>query len=436
LRLPVDRSFIMQGFGTVVTGTVFAGVVKPEDEVQLYPGGQTLRVRGVQVHGKASRQASAGQRAALNVTGADHEKIRRGITVGPRSVLAVNTVFDCTLDLLASAKPLKNRAPVHFHAGTAEVQAQVRTLDGRAVVEPGSSALVRVVLREPLLLLPGDRYIVRMFSPVTTIGGGEVVDCDPPRRMRRDGLLRRAGVLASSTLAERIRVLLAEAPEGLPVSAIVARTGAKASAIPGDIPRFGDWLIDGAALQSKLASFCRMLAEFHKANPLLPGASKEELRSRTFGSVPAAVFDAILAGSKEIAVAGEYVRLAGHRISLQTDEREASARMESAFESAGLTVPSASEVVKASGIDPVRSRTLMTILLRDKRLIRVAEDLMFHASAIDGLKAGLVMRRGQRFSVADFKEWTGVSRKYAIPLLEWLDAQRITRRDGDSRVVL
>jgi selenocysteine-specific elongation factor len=348
----------------------------------------------------------------------------------------VNTVFDCTLDLLASAKPLKNRAPVHFHAGTAEVQAQVRTLDGRAVVEPGSSALVRVVLREPLLLLPGDRYIVRMFSPVTTIGGGEVVDCDPPRRMRRDGLLRRAGVLASSTLAERIRVLLAEAPEGLPVSAIVARTGAKASAIPGDIPRFGDWLIDGAALQSKLASFCRMLAEFHKANPLLPGASKEELRSRTFGSVPAAVFDAILAGSKEIAVAGEYVRLAGHRISLQTDEREASARMESAFESAGLTVPSASEVVKASGIDPVRSRTLMTILLRDKRLIRVAEDLMFHASAIDGLKAGLVMRRGQRFSVADFKEWTGVSRKYAIPLLEWLDAQRITRRDGDSRVVL
>jgi selenocysteine-specific elongation factor len=132
--------------------------------------------------------------------------------------------------------------------------------------------------------------------------------------------------------------------------------------------------------------------------------------------VPAAVFDAILAGSKEIAVAGEYVRLAGHRIALQTDEREASARMESAFESAGLTVPSASEVVKASGIDPVRSRTLMTILLREKRLIRVAEDLMFHASAIDGLKAGLVMRRGQRFSVADFKEWTGVSRKYAIPL--------------------
>ena len=436
LRLPVDRSFVMQGFGTVVTGTMIAGAVRPEDEVQLYPGGQTLRVRGVQVHGRAARQAVAGQRAALNVTGANHEDIQRGMTIGPKSVLATSPILDCMLDLLPSVKPLKNRAPVHFHANTAEVIAEVRTLDNRPFVEPGASAPVRIVLREPLLLLPGDRFIIRMFSPVITIGGGEVIDCAPPRRMRRDALVRRAEVLAGSTLPQRIAYMVAEAPDGLPVSAIVARTGAKTAAIPPDIPRYGDWLIDPAALDAKLTAFRQMLADFHKVNPLQPGVGKEELRTRAFAAAPPAVFDAVLATTKEIVVAGEHVRLATHKVAMQSDERAASARMEAAFETAGLTVPSATEVLKSSGIDPTRSRTLMQILFREKRLIRIAEDLVFHTSAIEALKAKLASRKGGRFSVADFKDWTGVSRKYAIPLLEWLDSQRITRRDGDSRIVL
>jgi selenocysteine-specific elongation factor len=237
-------------------------------------------------------------------------------------------------------------------------------------------------------------------------------------------------------LAERISFLVAEAPDGLPVSAVVARTGAKPAAIPASIPRFGDWLIDSAALDRKLASFRQILADFHKANPLLPGCSKEELRSREFPSAPPAAFEAILSNSKDISMAGEYVRLANHKVALQSDEREASARIEAAFENAGLSVPSSAEVLKGSGIDPTRARTLLQILLREKQLIRTSEDLVFHATAIDALKGLLAKRKGERFSVAEFKEWTGVSRKYAIPLLEWLDSQRLTRRDGDARIVL
>ena len=214
------------------------------------------------------------------------------MTIGPKSVLAANTTFDCTLDLLPSAKPLKNRAPVHFHAGTAEVQAQVRTLDNRPHIEPGVTTLVRIVLREPLLLLPGDRFIIRMFSPVTTIGGGKSLIAStaphPP------------GCACTSHRSPRLKHVAGtnRAPDrgrahGLPVSDIVARTGAKPSAIPTSIPRFGDWLMDSGVLARKLASFRQILQTFHKGNPLLPGANKEEFRSRAFPNAPPSVFEAV-----------------------------------------------------------------------------------------------------------------------------------------------
>ncbi|HYP09537.1 MAG TPA: SelB C-terminal domain-containing protein, partial [Bryobacteraceae bacterium] len=344
--------------------------------------------------------------------------------------------FEATLHLLGSAKPLKNRAPVHFHSGTAEVPAEVRTLDNRPTIEPGASVLVRLVLREPLLLLPGDRFIIRMWAPVTTIGGGEIIDCNPPRRIRRDALLARAQRLAAGTLAERTAQLVGEAPDGLPFSAIVARTGAKLWTVSSDIQRFGDWLITTEALEAKWGSFRQIVAEFHKANPLLPGIGKEELRTRLMPAAPPPVFEAILAGARQLVVAGEHVRVAGHKLALQADEQEATKRIEEAFKAAGLNVPPLTEVLKTCGVDPARARTLLQILLRDKRLVRTSEDLVFHISALDGLKERLTDRKGQRFSVPDFKDWTGVSRKYAIPLLEWLDAQRITRRDGDTRIVL
>jgi selenocysteine-specific elongation factor len=202
------------------------------------------------------------------------------------------------------------------------------------------------------------------------------------------------------------------------------------------VERVGDWLIDKRAKQQKVAAFRHVLADFHKANPLLPGCGKEELRTRGMPAAPAPVFEALLSSDKQIVSTAEHVRLASHTLALQSDEREATAKIEAAFEGAGLAVPAVAEVLKASGVDAGRAKSLLQLLLRDKRLTRVSDDLVFHQRAIEGLRAQLAARKGQRFSVAEFKEWTGVSRKYAIPLLEWLDRERVTRRDGDARLVV
>jgi selenocysteine-specific elongation factor len=439
-RLPVDRSFVMPGFGTVVTGTVAAGSVRVEDEVQAYPGSQLLRIRGLQVHGKPVKQAIAGQRAALNVTGAEQQHLNRGMTLGSKGAFAPTALFDGAVELLSSAKALKNRAPVHFHSGTAEVQAEIRTLDHASTIEPGSTAFVRIVLSEPLLLVPGDRFIIRMFSPVVTIGGGEVLDCSPPRRSPRAALLTRARQLSAATMSDRIALLVSEAPEGIAVSALACRTGERVETLvrasPSTIHRFGEWWMHDEIVRSKLTTWKNQLDAFHRSHPLLPGSSKEELRSRGLRSAPSGVFEAMLALNKQIVTSGEFVRLASHHISMHTDERDASVRIEAAFQDAGLQVPPVVEVLKSCGVDPVRARALLQILLRDRKLVRVSEDLMFHGIAIESLKQALAGRKGQQFTVADFKDWTGVSRKYAIPLLEWLDRERITRREGDARIVL
>ena len=189
-------------------------------------------------------------------------------------------------------------------------------------------------------------------------------------------------------------------------------------------------------VRAKLATWKNQLSAFHRSYPLLGGSSKEELRSRGLRNAPASVFEAILALEKQIVVSGELVRLATHKVILQADEQEASARIANAFEAAGLQAPSAPEVLKSSGVDPARARTLLQLLIKDGSLIRVSDDLVFHALAIESVKHLLATRKGQTFTVADFKEWTGVSRKYAIPLLEWLDRERISRRLGDARIVL
>jgi selenocysteine-specific elongation factor len=178
------------------------------------------------------------------------------------------------------------------------------------------------------------------------------------------------------------------------------------------------------------------LKQFHRRNPLLAGLSKEELRGKQLPGAPQGLLDSLLALSKTLAVDGETVRLASHKISLERDEEEASAKIESAFRAAGLAVPSMQEVLAKSGVEPARARTILQLLLRDKKLIRVSDELVFHPSALQSLRQLLAQKKGQKFAVPEFKDWTGVSRKYAIPLLEFLDRERVTKRDGDTRTIL
>ncbi|HYL78345.1 MAG TPA: selenocysteine-specific translation elongation factor [Bryobacteraceae bacterium] len=439
-RLPIDRAFSMRGFGTVITGTLISGAVRVEQEVELHPSRQRVRVRGIQVHGASVNQATAGQRTALNIAGAEPGDLRRGMMLAEAGRFQTTSQIDCAFHLLASAKPLKHRAPVHFHAGTAEVEAEVRRLEGTEPLKPGTRAYVRLLLSEPLLLLPGDRFIVRMFSPVVTIGGGVVIDIAPPRRAPVD----RLPILETAPAAERIALLVSESRYGMGMPELVARTGlleadiqkaaAAAALITLHAPQF--WILDAKWTAAQLEAIHESLKAFHRKNPLLAGLSKEELRSKQLPGAAPWLMDALLARDKTLASDGETLRLASHKIALKQDEAEASAKIETAFRTAGLAVPSLTEVLGKSGVEPGRARNILQLLLRDRRLVRVGDELVFHVSAIQSLRELLAAKKGLRFAVPEFKDWTGISRKYAIPLLEFLDRERVTRRDGDSRIVL
>jgi selenocysteine-specific elongation factor len=429
----------MRGFGTVITGTLVSGAVRLEQEVELHPGQKRVRVRGIQVHGAAIDRATAGQRTALNIAGVDIADLARGMMLAEAGRFHPVRQLDCAFELLGSARPLKHRAPVHFHSGTAEVEAEVRLLDRSEAMQPGTRSYVRVLLRDPLQLLPGDRFIVRMFSPVVTIGGGTILDINAPRRSG----VERLRVLESARLAEKIALLVRESRYGMGMPELVGRLGAlesdirkaagSAQVVALETPQF--WLLDPQWVASQIEKTQETLKQFHRANPLLPGLSKEELRSKQLPGAPPFLLDALLGRAKTIAADGETVRLASHRISMKQDEEEAAGKIESAFRTAGLAVPFVQDVLAKSGLEAARARSILQLLLRDKKLIRISDELVFHPTVIQSLRELLAKHKGTRFTVPEFKEWTGVSRKYAIPLLEFLDREHITRREGDQRLV-
>jgi selenocysteine-specific elongation factor len=341
---------------------------------------------------------------------------------------AVRT-FDSRIDLLRSAKPLKNRAPVHFHAGTAEVEAEVRWLDGRTRLEPGESAWARVVLREPTLLLPGDRFIIRMFSPVVTIGGGVVTDISGRRYKKGED----AGLRLAALTPE---ALILEAPFGMEEVQLIGLTGIQSAPKSAGIERAGKWLIGRtrvAEFREQLTGACRA---FHQSNSLLPGMQKQDLKSAVMRKASPELFEHALAGAAELVQQGEVVRLRSHKIVLRQDEEQTRTAIETAFERAGLAAPAVPEVLKSCGVEAARARAILEILLREKRLVRVSPDLVLHASVLARLRKMLEAKRGTRFGVGAFKDWTGVSRKYAIPLLEYLDRDHVTRREGEERLIL
>jgi selenocysteine-specific elongation factor len=427
-RLPLDRAFTMKGFGTVVTGTLISGVLQAEQEVEVHPAGKRLRVRGIQVYGEEAARARAGERTALNLAGIEAPELHRGMVLTEPGRFGAVAVLDCRLDLLASAKPLKNRAPVHFHIGAAEVVGEVRYLDDRSALGPGGSAWARIVLREPVLAFPGDRFIVRMFSPVTTIGGGVVTDISG-HNYRREAAAARLAAMSPE-------LLVTESEWGLPRAQLVAWTGLREfGAMPG-VESAGDWLVSRARIaddRRRLVETCRA---FHKTHSLLQGIPKQDLKTLVMMDASVEVFEHALAGATELVQDGDVFRLKTHKVVLKQDEEQARTAIETSFAQAGLAAPAMTEVLKGSGVEPARARAILQILLREGKLKRISDELVLDAGSLSQLRNVLASRRGERFSVPVFKEWTGVSRKYAIPILEYLDREHVTKRDGDERVLL
>ena len=450
-RLPIDRVFTMKGFGTVVTGTLLSGTVKKEDELEVFPGRRKVRVRGVQVHGAAAEQAVAGQRTALNLSGTATEQLARGMTLIYPGMFRTTTRAEVSLSLLPTAKPLRDRSRVHLHAHTSETIAEVALIGAKAL-QPGQAGFAQLKIRDPLLLLPGDRYIIRQFSPVVTIGGGTVLDTAPPvKGIAGESKMRFLESVSRGTPAQVLAVRVARrGKRGLTTANLIAETGwwppkrveemaAAAGGSAEAIVKIGDLLLSATALQQARDEAVAAVNAFHSANPLVPGITKGELAEKL--GLEATVFNAVLeslAREKTLETSAEIVRAAGRGVVMKDEEAESKKVIEQAFASAGLKVPALKDVLAGVKVDRTRAQKIMTLLLRDRVLVKLADDLVFHRDALDQLRKLMAGAKAQtpKINVATFKDLTGVSRKYAIPLLEYLDRERVTKRVGDERIIL
>src|SRR5271165_960432 len=455
VRLPIDRVFSMKGFGAVVTGTLVAGTIRKEDELEVFPPGNRVRVRGVQVHGLPAETAIAGQRTALNLNlaGQSTENLARGMMLTATDTFRSTLRVDVLLSLLPSAKPLKDGARVHFHAYTSETIAEARlysskheSKDTAKTLKPGAEAYAQLRFSEPLLLLPGDRFIVRQFSPVVTIGGGVVLDASPlPRKQRAEDTIAFLQTMREGStpqmLAARVarRGVIGLRIDDVPTEMNIRREDAAKLAAKTVLVWCDPILVAPAVYADAKASVILAVRKFHDANPLVAGMSKEALRDGV--NLGREVFDHVLGQltvERKLEVAGELVHLPGRGVMMKDEEAESKKIIEQAFASAGLKVPSLKEVLASLKVDKIRSQKIVTLLLRDKVLIKISEDLVFHQSALLDLrhKVAALKNTAAKMDVARFKDMTGVSRKYAIPLLEYLDRERVTRRVGDERVIL
>ncbi len=447
LRLPIDRVFAMKGFGTVITGTLIAGRIRKEEEVEVFPAGKRLRVRGVQVHDQNVEEARAGQRTALNLASVNKDDLARGMMLASPGAFRTSDRIDVSLAMLSDAKSLKDRARVHFHCYTAETIAEVRLHSGKQLL-PGESGFAQLRLAQPAILLPGDRFIIRQFSPVVTIGGGTVLDNAPERKRACDDefVLRTVG---GGDRNAKLRIAR-RTDHGISMQALVAETGLRPDDILKSLEpdlakkavlKIGDLFVHAPNLFGLGLFMHSTVSDYHRENPLAPGLSKEQLREQLGLSIPKEIFTAALAQlveEKKLHVSGELVAVAGRAVTMKDDEADSKVTIERAFAAAGLKVPALEDVIAGVKVDRIRAQKIVTLLLREGTLIKLSDDLVFHRDALTGLKKNLADQKQQsdKLDVSRFKDMTGISRKYAIPLLEWLDRERITRRVGDARVIL
>ena len=443
-RLPLDRAFVMRGFGTVVTGTLIAGSLKAGQAVSIEPGARNIRIRGLQVHGHTKEMASAGSRVAVNLSGLEATELHRGDTlVEASTILAVNVV-DAELTLLPHAPPLKHRSRVHVHAFTSDCIAAV-SLYGYEPVEPGSTRLARLRFNKPVVVLPGDRFVIRQSSPPMTIGGGRILDARPMQRLRKATNRAWLQKLKDAPRDRQLELRIERrGTAGIPIGDLLVETGMRLESLRewlaplirnGSVQQAaGDLLISRQALEVATALISRVLELRENVGG---GLKRSELRSQT--RISTEVLDLVvqtLVDQQVLRVQGELVFPFQRSAETGSDHSRMSA-IERAYQAAGLTAPSTEEVAARLSIDSAEMRRLTTLLLREKKLVRLGSDsLCVHHQALADLRSRIQELRGQTVDIARFKILTGLSRKYAIPLLEHFDRERVTRKQGEHRIVL
>jgi selenocysteine-specific elongation factor len=459
VRLPIDRVFSVKGFGTVVTGTLVSGTIHDDTELVVLPHERVIKVRGLQVHGQQEGEAGPGHRVAVNLGGIEVGEIARGDTLCTRGAFEPTQRLDAVIELLPDAKSLRHGSRVRFHQGTTEllgrvaVAADQREKSTIAQVEPGQTAYVRIRLEAPAVLTRGDRFILRAYSPSVTIGGGLVLDPHPPRVGVRttaalDRYRRLDGPAGTDGVDSAVLAFVDERGEsGFQVDALVSRAGLSRSSAEASIQRLvqdtrivrvADLLVAPPVLQALAERLLAAMKAHHDSQPLSEGLSREEARARLFGRSSPHIFDYVLTtlAARGQIVVRDRLTLAGHRVSLSGEDSRARDEMERIFKDAGLAPPDAAALQTLINAPAAVVDRIAGFLLRQKTLVKL-DTLLFHADALARLKADVRgLQANARVDVPAFKERYGISRKYAIPLLEYLDRERITRRVGDARVVL
>lgn len=451
-RLPVDRVFTMRGFGTVITGTAVSGSLSVGDQVTLYPQEIQAKVRGIQVHNQDTEQVRAGLRTAINLQGIEKATVNRGDVVASALGLYSTFLLDLQVRLLKSAqRPLKHRSQIRFHSGTSEILGRLLLLEGEEI-KPGETGFGQLRLTDRVAFLPGDLAVIRSYSPVQTIGGAEILNVLPAKHKRLNPeVIEQLWILKSGTDSEKValQVLLAGA------NGVSRQKLGQVLPLP---PKKLDDLLKELLSQKVLTQWdkenkiiihqlelaklskaaTQELEGYHRANPLKPGLPKEELKSRLPQIRETKLFNFLLnqLGEQKILVQEkELVRLSGHKVQLKEDQQAVQNSLEEVYLKSGLQPPYFKELVEQ--FPKGQPREVLELMVKEGKLVKVKEDLYFHKQVIDGLKKRLIqwLKEKGEITTPEFKDMTQTSRKYTIPLLEYFDAQQVTLRVEDKRLL-
>lgn len=451
-RLAVDRVFSMRGFGTVITGTAISGKVKTGDTLFVYPQQFKAKVRGIQVHNREVSEAISGQRTAINLQGVEKAALERGNVLAAPESLISSYMVDVRYQHLADApRVIKNRAKVRFHTGTSEVMGTFILLDNDELT-PGARAYAQLRLDKPIAVRSGDRFVLRSYSPMRTIGGGQILHPTPKKRRRKMAdTLEALTVLDGGGPSEMVELYLKDSGSGgiaeRELTILANVTDKELRRLLQDLMSRGEVIqfdreshrfVHREVLNKLTQMIKEQLEEFHRRQPLRSGMSKEELFARMPGGVDAKLFNEIiqrLARNDDIVQEKDLVRLSSHKVALAGMQQKVREKLESIYRQAGLQPPFFREVAQSLGVSDGEARQILNWMLEQGLLVKVKEDMYFHRGVLEELRQRLLDFFGEQeeITTSQFKELTQTSRKYTIPLLEFLDTTRFTIRVGDVR---
>jgi selenocysteine-specific elongation factor len=452
LRLPIDRVFTMKGFGTVITGTLHSGSISQDQEVEILPRDLRTKVRGIQSHGKAAQRAVAGQRTAVNLQNVEKDQLHRGDTIVTKGFFAPTRTLDASLRLLPGAgRTLKTGSRIRFYNTTQEALGRI-TLVGAGEMRPGDEGFVQFRLESSVIVQNGDRYIIRFYSPVETLGGGMVLDPRPRRHRARTmaDSVRSLTTLAQGTLDERIGILInGRSLAGMEENELIGAVAADKQEIQNalsllvqkrTILRADTLYVHSAHVAELESKVLRTVAAYHQMNPLKPGLDKEELRGMLKVRLNTKLLNVTLDGlikRKQLEQEGAKLRMPGFRATVSVDQDAVREKIVAAIRAGGAQPPIREEFSELFKISDRDAKDLLKLLASEGRVVRVNDSIYLAAEALERMRQDLTthLQEKKEITIAEFRDLARTSRKYAVPLMEYFDSQKLTQRVGDKRVL-